>query len=540
MSEPNYAEWLSLCRTLLLSSHEDNFADLNSNYRKFQEKFSPSIFSSQNYIDQLAAAVLLRVNVETEMLINFILICIFQIHCGKNADHLQQMKQCIAQSEKFYPNNLVFKLLVKFKQSTIFNIERQYKDELELLNEVIQLSNSRFSPALNNRANSYRDLFFEYDKSLADYNTAIQLVQTDALYYRNRGNLLQENLKKYDLAILDLNKAIELDPTDFKAYTSRAVYYERLGQSDVALTNYKKALELDAKGDDGWVYNNLAIMYENTKEMDVILGYYDKAIEANPKESTFFLNRGNYYLFELGNYDLALNDFDTVLNTIDSTCIDALIGKGITLNSLEGRTQEAMTIFQESIQLAKDKLYRRSNSNPIDTEAVKNSLVEALLNMGYCYAEEEQFDDAESVISEALVLDPTDLDGLYARAKLYECNLNLHTKAFEDYSAMLQIDPNNDVARCNRALLFVVYNQIERAHIEMHKLQFNDTASIPHLIRSKNRVFQKDCYDEVYLRNTKGLHVDVLAMITDGFRLLIDNAMDIEDFDSAQHFAENF
>ena len=48
---------------------------------------------------------------------------------------------------------------------------------------------------------------------------------------------------EYDLAVEDLSKAIEINPGHGKAYFNRASVYEKLGKSDLAEKDLKKAKE---------------------------------------------------------------------------------------------------------------------------------------------------------------------------------------------------------------------------------------------------------------------------------------------------------
>ncbi len=48
-------------------------------------------------------------------------------------------------------------------------------------------------------------------------------------------------------AASDLDQAVQLNPSDPKAWTSRGLAYERLGQKDKAAGSYAKALNLNDK-----------------------------------------------------------------------------------------------------------------------------------------------------------------------------------------------------------------------------------------------------------------------------------------------------
>ena len=49
--------------------------------------------------------------------------------------------------------------------------------------------------------------------------------------------------EKFYAAIKDFEKALEIDPNYKEAYRGKGVCYSRLGDNDLAIKNYKKAIE---------------------------------------------------------------------------------------------------------------------------------------------------------------------------------------------------------------------------------------------------------------------------------------------------------
>ena len=98
----------------------------------------------------------------------------------------------------------------------------------------------------------------QYDRAIADYNTAIRLKPDLALAFNNRG-LAYSDKAQYDRAIDDYNTAIRLKPDYTLAFNNRgnAKYYK--GQTDRAIDDYSAAIRL--KPDDALAYNNLAWLY---------------------------------------------------------------------------------------------------------------------------------------------------------------------------------------------------------------------------------------------------------------------------------------
>jgi tetratricopeptide (TPR) repeat protein len=86
----------------------------------------------------------------------------------------------------------------------------------------------------------------DYDKALADYETAIKLVPTETVFYRDRGNIAFAR-KKYDEALSDYSKSIELDPAYAVPRQLRGKTWETKKEYARALTDYEKAAQLAGK-----------------------------------------------------------------------------------------------------------------------------------------------------------------------------------------------------------------------------------------------------------------------------------------------------
>ena len=84
-----------------------------------------------------------------------------------------------------------------------------------------------------------------------------------------KGNFLLM-LGQADLAIQSYNRAIELNSDDADAYISRGVAYTDMGEYDRAIVNFDKAIKL--KPNYAEAYNNRGVAYDD-------MGDYGRAIE---------------------------------------------------------------------------------------------------------------------------------------------------------------------------------------------------------------------------------------------------------------------
>jgi len=135
------------------------------------------------------------------------------------------------------------------------------------------------------------------------------------LEYMNRG--------QYEIALGKLKKAVKSDPGYAPGYTVTAVLYERLGESELAGINYRKAYEVDPKNGD--TNNNYGVYLCKSGDTDQAMKHFLKSLD-DP-----FYGTPEVALSNAGSCALSKNDYseaDEYLRAalkIDSRFPDALI-----------------------------------------------------------------------------------------------------------------------------------------------------------------------------------------------------------------------
>src|SRR3984893_3849751 len=122
---------------------------------------------------------------------------------------------------------------------------------------------------------------------------AVNLKPDSPEYQRILGTLCAQIISGNGLAALKygkcalnaVNKAIELDPKSSMAYLSHGVgnYYlppALGGGMDVAVKDFRKAIELNAKNADAWLWLGIALRHEN--QVDEARKAIAKSVELNP------------------------------------------------------------------------------------------------------------------------------------------------------------------------------------------------------------------------------------------------------------------
>jgi len=114
---------------------------------------------------------------------------------------------------------------------------------------------------------------------------------------------------RYDMAIKEINKQLK-SPTRttkiYVLYNDRGEIYRWQGQYELAVADYKKALEV--KPDFYIAWNNLGLTYMGMKEYEQAIGSLNKALELNPNFAMSYYNRGLVY-DRLDEKDKAADDF---------------------------------------------------------------------------------------------------------------------------------------------------------------------------------------------------------------------------------------
>ncbi len=156
----------------------------------------------------------------------------------------------------------------------------------------------------NNRGDYYYRMK-DYNKSIADYNTAIKIDSNNTDFYNNRGMSYRDR-GEYSQALRDFSKAIEKNDRNSSAYNNLGILFTYKNEVPNADLNFKKALEINPDYAD--VYGNTGNLLFTQQKFDSAIISYDKALSINPDFTNGYYGRGLSFL-RLARYDDALKDF---------------------------------------------------------------------------------------------------------------------------------------------------------------------------------------------------------------------------------------
>jgi lipoprotein NlpI len=237
-------------------------------------------------------------------------------------------------------------MFVSLSYSTLKQISI-WKNSVTLWSYVIEKEPEKVPFAYYNRGAAYQNLG-QFDKALADYNTAISLDPSWEAY-NNRG-LFFDQIGQPDKAIADYTMSIMLNRSGAVAYNNRGITYERMGQLDKALADYNAAIQLNPYYHRA--YLNRGAIFEKQVHYDRAIMDYNATVAIIPNDIDAYNDRGIVYSL-FGLYDRALEDFNTALS-LNHDFAEAYFNRG-RLYSKAGRTELARADYQKACDLRYEK-----------------------------------------------------------------------------------------------------------------------------------------------------------------------------------------
>ena len=115
-----------------------------------------------------------------------------------------------------------------------------------------------------------------------------------------------------DLALEEYDKAIEIDPDYYSAYSDKALILFSKEEFDLAFINLEKAIELAPVNWVWVVYDNRGQCYMQLRQYDKALIDFNQAIENNQREPSLYIHRASCY-DNIGEYDLEIADLEKAI-----------------------------------------------------------------------------------------------------------------------------------------------------------------------------------------------------------------------------------
>jgi tetratricopeptide (TPR) repeat protein len=324
-----------------------------------------------------------------------------------------------------------------------------YKKAIEDFSNAIEIDKE--NPGRYMRRAKCYNLNKQHVLALNDYNMAIRLKDDYHWYYYTRAYTKSVYLSKHEEAIKDYTKSIELDSTYIFSFRDRADAYRALGNTVLALTDIKKAINIKPSSHmynvlgnvylfDLNDYDNALLSYQSAIRIDSTFTYpYQNRIKINeeleeyekvladlntlitiePNNDEYYLERADYFNYQEV-YDSALADYSKVLEltTDDNTKARAINNRALIYG------------YQEKFELEIEEYTRALE---IKQDALWYS------NRGAAYEKLEQFDKALLDYNQMVLFDPDNLEVWNTRGLFYN-NRENYQNAINDFNQSLKID----------------------------------------------------------------------------------------------------
>jgi tetratricopeptide (TPR) repeat protein len=272
----------------------------------------------------------------------------------------------------------------------------------------------------------------------------IKLFQKDykmALYYFNEVSQIQPDYKdiNYNLGntyvgLVDYNQAInayrshlEHNPLDKFAYLNLANVLHKEGLHELAITTLKKVIEFDQCFEQA--HFNIANIYNNIGNHNLSLRHYRLSIEIDKNFLPARVSLANMLL----NIDLAEAEThcDYVLD-LDPNNVEML--------SLHAQILFLRGLIHESIVAYKSLL------------RIHPDYIDALINLGVCYLEIGEYDNALDLLKDACIIDPDNRVAQYNLGNAYYA-ISDTKAAIEAYKHAISLDSHyfdalNNLGNC--------------------------------------------------------------------------------------------
>lgn len=263
------------------------------------------------------------------------------------------------------------------------------------------------------------------DMALKDINRALRIDSTSAQAHHDLGQVHYFK-RDIDLALEEFDLCIEYDAEHCPCLLKKAEIQMLLRQYEDALTLINSALRVDEFLPEAYYMKGL--LYKESGDTNLAVSSYVTATELDPNFYDAYIQVG--LLYASAHSDLAIEYYNSALD-IAPNSVEALYAKGIFLQDHAqdhpSRLREAMEVYDE-IQM-------------VDT-----AFAAAPYNQGFIYLEYlGEYDSAATKFSLAINKYPMYFQAFYNRGLCFE-SLNQLQRALNDYNKSLHVKPNYTAA----------------------------------------------------------------------------------------------
>ncbi len=217
----------------------------------------------------------------------------------------------------------------------------------------------------------------EFDRALFIYMQALEVEESADNWYRV--GLAKQRLDDTTFAWNAFNNALKLDPDHVQTHGELGLLYLSMGQPDQAEKHLQRAVDLDPKR---WrAHNALGVIADVDKQYGKAIGHYKAALEHYP-DSAMLMNNIGYSYYLTGNLQEATKWLDAA--------VQAQPGYSLAIRNL-------------ALLYARQGWYTEA----VETFFKVTDKPKAYNDVGYIALRNGDFDEASTLLTEAIRLSPT-------------------------------------------------------------------------------------------------------------------------------------
>ena len=198
----------------------------------------------------------------------------------------------------------------------------------------------------------------------------------------NISGVCYKAIGQLDVAVEYFEKALAIKPDYTEVNYNLGLTHQELGQLDAAVESYKKALAVNPNYAEA--HNNLGVTLKELGQLDLAVECYEKAITTQPDYAEAHNNLGLAF-YELDQVDAAVESYKKAL-AIKPDYAEVNYNLGNALNDL-GQLDDAVKSYEKAL-------------------AIKPDYAEAHNNLGNVLKDLGQLDDAVKSYERALAIQP--------------------------------------------------------------------------------------------------------------------------------------
>lgn len=339
-------------------------------------------------------------------------------------------------------------------------IEHQLKNyslAIDAYNHAIQLKPD--DPTLYKTVSEIYAELKQSQEAMAAINEAVRLKPNDVNYLLAKANIANWNKQlnialESDQRILSLTKNTKSSINTLELLTEIGSLQTQLQHYPDAIKTYQQTLQLSPN--NPVLYQNLSQTYAAANEPQLALEAIENALKSEPQKSEYLKSKALLATW-LKNYTLAMETYQQLLKQSpnDKTTLhDIALVEKLSKIAQQSNIQVALSPFEQLMNQANnDAFHHRYNQaaaamkKAIDLKPNQADLYKKLSEI---YATAKQATLALNAINHALLIQPTELVYLRARAKLASW-VKDKAQTFDSYQRILLLKPNDQDALLNFA-----------------------------------------------------------------------------------------